>query len=337
MKKEKISTVTGDYYIMAVPVEVMGKLLAPVDAKTENNIVKADPTLGSIRQLAKDVAWMTGIQFFLNVDIPITEGHVMIIDSPWAVTIISQPQFWKKDVDLSKYGDGTVKGLISVDVSDWDAVGFNGKTAKECTKLEFAQEIWCQIVLGLEIDNKPIFHNDMLVDCYLDRDIRDKNHPDISDSDNVIDVGKIKACPKDMLKKLPPKYKSAPPRYDDPSKYKTINEEPLLVNRINTWNLRPEAWCAIPNLFFSADYVRTHTDLATMEGANESARRAVNRIIEVSGSKAKKCEIWDMHEPLLLAPFRWYDRKRYRKGMAWREDFPWAAKLMHRIIRAIGK
>ena len=36
----------------------------------------------------------------------------------------------------------------------------------------------------------------------------------------------------------------------------------------------------IPNLVLAADYVRTHTDLATMEGANEAARRAVNAILD---------------------------------------------------------
>jgi uncharacterized protein with NAD-binding domain and iron-sulfur cluster len=335
-EKGKVSKVTGDYYIMAVPVEVMGKLLIPVDKKTENSVVRADPTLGTIRELANDVAWMTGIQFYLNVDIPITKGHVMIIDAPWAVTIVSQPQFWHSK-NMSTYGNGTVKGLISVDVSDWDAVGFNGKTAKECTKQEFAQEIWCQITLGLLVDDKPIFNNEMLVDCFLDRDIRDKNNDDPLARENIIDVSKIKACPKDLLKNLPDKYKTAPSQQDNPSEYKTINEEPLLVNRINTWNLRPEAWCTIPNLFFAADYVRTHTDLASMEGANEAARRAVNRIIEVSGSKAKKSKIWDMHEPLLLAPFRWHDRRRYRKGMAWREDFPWIIKLFHSILSLFKK
>jgi N-methylhydantoinase A len=39
--------------------------------------------------------------------------------------------------------------------------------------------------------------------------------------------------------------------------------------------VRPEAASAIPNLVFAADYVRTSTDLASMEGANEAARRAV--------------------------------------------------------------
>ena len=41
---------------------------------------------------------------------------------------------------------------------------------------------------------------------------------------------------------------------------------------------------ADPNLFLAADFVRTHTDLATMEGANEAARRAVNGILAATGS-----------------------------------------------------
>lgn len=326
-----VKKVSGDYYIMAVPVEVMSGLLS----KSEN-VLKADPVLQSIFPLAKDVSWMTGIQYFLNVDIPITQGHVMIIDSPWAATIISQPQFWK-NVDLSTYGNGKVKGVISVDVSDWNSVGFNGKTAKECTKEEFAQEIWCQITNGLLVDGKKIFNRDMLVNCFLDRDIRMKDGSDPTDADNDIDVSKIKDCPLDIIKTLPPKYKGGPPVKDDPAKYKTINKEPLLVNRVNTWSLRPESYCAIPNLFFAADYVRTNIDLATMEGANEAARRAVNVIIERSGATVEKCRIWDFHEPLALAPFRWYDQRRYKKGLPWQENFPWIIKIWNFIVRVISK
>ena len=55
------------------------------------------------------------------------------------------------------------------------------------------------------------------------------------------------------------------------------NSEPLFVNLVDTWRLRPRAVTAIPNLFLASDYVQTFTDLATMEAANEAARRAVNR------------------------------------------------------------
>ena len=52
------------------------------------------------------------------------------------------------------------------------------------------------------------------------------------------------------------------------------------MNLVGSWALRPEATTAIPNLFLASDYVRTHTDLATMEGANEAARRAVNGLLD---------------------------------------------------------
>ncbi len=57
------------------------------------------------------------------------------------------------------------------------------------------------------------------------------------------------------------------------------NREPLLINTIGSWRNRPDAVTAIENLFLASDYVRTHTDLASMEGANEAARRAVNGMV----------------------------------------------------------
>ena len=67
----------------------------------------------------------------------------------------------------------------------------------------------------------------------------------------------------------------------------------------------------------SSDFVRTYTDLATMEGANESARRAVNAILIASGSDADDCTLWDLHEPALLWPFRERDSMRFSKGLPW--------------------
>ena len=42
---------------------------------------------------------------------------------------------------------------------------------------------------------------------------------------------------------------------------KDTNSEPLLVNTVNSWCLRPESYCRIQNLFLAGDYVRTFTDL----------------------------------------------------------------------------
>ena len=54
----------------------------------------------------------------------------------------------------------------------------------------------------------------------------------------------------------------------------------------------------------AADYVRTYTDLATMEGANEAARRAVNAILEAIRSTAHHCDVWPLREPPALVARR---------------------------------
>ena len=58
----------------------------------------------------------------------------------------------------------------------------------------------------------------------------------------------------------------------------------------------------------ASDYVRTHTDLATMEGANEAARRAVNGILAAAGSMQPRCPVWPLAEPEIFAPARALDR-----------------------------
>ena len=104
------------------------------------------------------------------------------------------------------------------------------------------------------------------------------------------------------------------PAIEFPNPTKATNLEPLLVNTNGSWADRPDAVTRIPNLFLGADFVRTHTDLATMEGANEAARRAVNWILDATGSPTSRCPIWPLREPAVLAPFRILDRVRWRLG-----------------------
>jgi uncharacterized protein with NAD-binding domain and iron-sulfur cluster len=272
-------TVTGDYYIAAIPVEVMSKLLT-------KEMIKIDPMLSLIHELANKTAWMNGIQFYLSESVCITHGHVMYIDSQWALTSICQLQFWK-DFNISDYGNGNIKEILSVDISDWDTPGFNGKSAKQCSREEIKNEVWLQLKRSLMVDGQCMLKDEMMIDWYLDSDI-------------VIRDG-----------------------------HETINEEPLLVNKINTWSLRPETYTDLPNFFLAADYVRTYTDLATMEGANEAARRAVNVIIDRSGVDEPLCKIWQLHEPDLLAVYRWRDKRRYKKGLPWRNEIPLIVRIFH--------
>jgi hypothetical protein len=83
----------------------------------------------------------------------------------------------------------------------------------------------------------------------------------------------------------------------------------------------------IPNLFLAGDYVRTNTDLATMEGANEAARRAVNGILAADRSRQPLCKVWQLSEPPFFAPFKWLDRRRFAVGQAWSGRVPWAMRI----------
>jgi hypothetical protein len=85
----------------------------------------------------------------------------------------------------------------------------------------------------------------------------------------------------------------------------------------------PKSFTGIPNLFLAGDYIRTNTGLATMEAANESARRAVNCIIDASGTGKPYAKVWRLKEWAMLWPYKWYDRRRYEKGIPYSRHFPW--------------
>jgi hypothetical protein len=102
------------------------------------------------------------------------------------------------------------------------------------------------------------------------------------------------------------------PAIEFPNPTQATNLEPLLINTAGSWADRPGVTTRIPNLLLAADYVRTDTDLATMEGANEAARRAVNAILDRTGSGAPRCRTWRLREPAVLGPARTLDRLRWR-------------------------
>jgi hypothetical protein len=51
-----------------------------------------------------------------------------------------------------------------------------------------------------------------------------------------------------------------------------------------------------------------------MEGANEAARRAVNAILDRTGSRASRCKVFELPEPAVLRPARMIDELRWRLG-----------------------
>jgi uncharacterized protein with NAD-binding domain and iron-sulfur cluster len=251
--------ITADHYVAAVPVEIMCQALL------NDDLEKADPGLTDLVNL--ETRWMNGVMFYLRGDVPLEHGHTIYIDSEWALTSISQQQFWP-DVDFGRFGDGTCGGILSVDVSDWTKPSsVLGKAAMDCTREELVAEVWRQLKAHLGDDDLPELVDENVVRTFVDPAIEWPNPTGAA-----------------------------------------ANLEPLLINTPGSWRWRPDAVTGIDNLFLAADYVRTNTDLATMEGANEAARRAVNGILDAAGSPAPRCEIWDLYEPLITAPARITDR-----------------------------
>jgi 15-cis-phytoene desaturase len=190
--------------------------------------------------------------------------------------------------------DGRVNGVLSVDISDWTSPGTNGKAARDCSPDEVCAEVLAQIRSCLA-DTPGVDLGDDNIDSYF-------IDPD------VVFFGAGGGVEE--------------------------NYEPLLVNDMGTWWIRPNAYTEIPNLFLAGDFVRNNTDLATMEGANEAARRSVNAIIRAYRLDAPLCRLWNVHEPDLFAPLRWIDARRFAKGEPWTDHFPhvlrWLASVMTR-------
>jgi uncharacterized protein with NAD-binding domain and iron-sulfur cluster len=256
--------ITADYFISALPAEVMTPLV-------DSPLKAAAPSLANFAKLR--TAWMNGIQFYLAQDVPLEFGHTLYADSPWALTSISQRQFWGPNA-LAGFGNGQIGGILSVDISDWETPGIVfGKTAAQCSAEEIKTEVWQQIKVHLNVMGTEIIQDNNLLSWFLDPDVQFPNPSSVT------------------------------------------NLEPLMINTSGSLQFRPDASTEIANLFLASDYVKTFTDVACMEAANEAARHAVNGLLDRAGSATPRASIWPLAEPDFFAPMIEYDRIRFRLGL----------------------
>jgi uncharacterized protein with NAD-binding domain and iron-sulfur cluster len=265
--------VEADWFVSAMPAERARRLWS-------RELLALDPQLKLMDDLFVD--WMNGIQFYLQKPLNIVRGHMTFIDAPWALTALTQGQFWLNRKFTRDYGDGRVVDCLSVDVSDWDTPGIvYGKPAKRCTREQVAKEVLEQIKLHLNDNGSDVLTDHMIHSWHLD-----------------------------------------PAIAWHPTRRRNTNDEPLLVNTIGTWEKRPKARTKVPNLFLAGDYVQTNVDLATMEGANESGRAAVNALLDASGSKAARVQMFQLYDPPEFEPSKAADAQLYRAGQPNALDHP---------------
>jgi uncharacterized protein with NAD-binding domain and iron-sulfur cluster len=257
--------VDADWFVLAMPAERVRKLWS-------RKVLDADPSLKEMDDLFVD--WMVGIQYYLRQRVDITSGHITFVDAPWALTALTQAQFWGNRDFPADYGDGEAVDCLSIDISDWDTPGILfGKPAKECTPKQISREVWAQVKAHLEDRGESVLPQGIQHSWFLDPGV--KWHP---------------------------------------RRRRNSNATPLLVNTVGTWEKRPQAKTAIPNMFLSGDYVQTDIDLATMEGGNESARAAVNAILDASGSGAERVPMYKLYDPPEFEALKRADALLYAQG-----------------------
>jgi uncharacterized protein with NAD-binding domain and iron-sulfur cluster len=282
---QDLDWVQGDFYVFAIPVEQMATFITP-------QIAAADPAWGGLAELAKNVEWMNGVLFYMDKEDEVPTAHTDCLDSDWALTSIDQgPKLWPRWLELR--GSPDVQRIISVDVSDWTTArsrGPNaGKSASELPRHEVIEETWAQVKaatagrFGYEVDDAARRYS------FVDDDIQER-----------LNVRKILTFHRSRAAAAV----GAQPLL--------TNAEPLLVNQVGSRKLRPEASGSVANAFLASDYVKTVTDLATMEGANEAARRAVNGILRKE-SRQDFCKLFPLSEPLGF--LRTWDRRRFRRSL----------------------
>ncbi|MFP2925176.1 NAD(P)-binding protein [Pyxidicoccus sp. 3LG] len=303
------------------------------------------------------VAWdrfqtLTGIQFFFPSSVRLAEGYLYFLDAPWGLSAINSQQYWATPPTFDQDGFGAV---LSVDIGNWVLEGQKGPS--DCSRHDIAQEVWQQIKTATQEHNAPLPHARQRAFTLPD--------PAWYFMDRFITFGEDKAR---GGKERPMK-----------------NLSPYLIPIVGDWDRRPgfEPWdpldlrrkrepdTALPaglwqaehggypvhwgQLVFAGTYLKTFTRMTTMESANESARHAVNAILDhylahrlpvpaepgpevpesgpvvpdygggsLTGSPdfrmtpiGEYCRIWDpeRHELPELAPIRELDAKLFAAGL----------------------
>ncbi|HZR80791.1 MAG TPA: FAD-dependent oxidoreductase [Candidatus Binatia bacterium] len=303
-----------DYYVLALPVTEMARIAGGVkDQVDEANAKGRDgggdvpPDLPSDFERICEMRWgdpaqadpggsldhMAGIQFFFDGDVKILNGHVLYPDTPWRLSAVGQPQFWRaKRGWWSGY-----RGILSVDISNWHNAGDDGAGAPRPGRAwdksaeEIARETWNQICGS---GGPPI---------------TSASRPSAAER-------KPEELPRPALFHLDESI------VFDRNGRVVENKSPLLINRAKEYPRRPGKPGAYALSFrciaLAGTYMQTFTRLTTMEAANESGRHAVNAILaDMDFTKEEMCEVYDpeQHEPPDLRRLVQLDEKLFEYGL----------------------
>lgn len=220
---------------------------------------------------------LSGIQFFFDANLYFEHAHTLFLDAPWGLSCISQPQFWFQP----KSEEQPFQGLISVDIADWSRpfAGVGHRCAWELGLDEIARGTWNQIKTSLQTRDElpdPTFF-------HLDYNV------------SVDPVKRRNATP--FLIPLAGDYRHRP---GDPDRYRCHHAP----------------GSASGGWLVAANFMKTHTRLTTMEAPNESARHAVNALLDDAQVASERCRVFNPEENELADLCEWIelDQRLFKKG-----------------------
>jgi hypothetical protein len=220
------------------------------------------------------------------------DGQVYHPNSAWGLTTVSQARFWDEKMDW-EHG---YRGVLSVIIADWGepakrtGSSANGKSARECSPQELAEEVWAQVKDGLQ-GPRPLVTR--------------------------TGGGEFNDCPEPIYWHLDDNI-----QYDKEG-YK--NASPFHIQPPGKWQGLPgelgEGGYSVENgIAICGMFTKTYTRIPSMEAANESARHAVNAILRHSQYRATNtpCDVWNP-EDREIDDFAWlkeWDARLKARGQA---------------------
>ena len=235
-----------DYYLSALPNDA---LLAVLDA----GLLDTAPELQGIERFER--AWQNGVMIYTQ------SPQVLRMNSfnahPWKLTVVSHAEHWGPEHDFARYGTGKARGTIadvlSYVITEWNTPGpATGKAARDCSPDEIYEEL-C-----------TASETDLSVVANFDR------------SDHVSfpgPEGGRRCIVDDGL------------RYDATGSRIVANDDTVVNYPPGSVHTMPHATTKIGNLFLASTYCFNEFGCcATMEGANETGRRAADALLQAVGA-----------------------------------------------------
>ncbi|HZZ45472.1 MAG TPA: FAD-dependent oxidoreductase [Pseudonocardia sp.] len=261
----------------------------PLEPEATRPIERRDPY--AVAQMGL-VPWdrfqtLAGIQFYFDTQFQLARGHMFYTGSDWGLCSINQQNVWENRPILPR--DGYVS-VVSVCIGDLNTPSDHlldehgrGKAARDCTADELAVGVWRQIVAAVtsDVDNVPEALLPVPAWYALDDYLELADGPDGPATGRPVRNGAPYLIP--VVGDWSNRPEGEPWNPNNGSWTTCPTEEQWWedLERNQVWAARHGGYPVHHNsVVFAGTWTRTFTRMTTMESACESARHAVNAVLD---------------------------------------------------------